>query len=79
MDKLYSFAKVFKIAWEETHKAATIVNSFRGSGCPLNRKAISDEKLIPASVYSRIDSDDDSNESDPALRSDSSLLNSSVC
>ena len=74
----YSFAKVFKTAWEETHKAATIVNSFRGSGiCPLNPKAISPEKLIPASVYVRVESDDDPNESNLALQSDSSSLDDS--
>ena len=60
----YSFVKVYKLAWEETHKAATIVNSFKGSGvCPLNSKAISPEKLIPASVYVRVESNDDPNES----------------
>ena len=50
-------------SWEETHKAATVVNSFRGfrgSGiCPLNHK---DEKLKPVSVYCTVDRDD---ESDP--------------
>ena len=28
----YSFAKVYKFAWEETHKVATIVKSFKCSG-----------------------------------------------
>lgn len=55
------------------------MNSFRGSGIyPLNCKAISDEKLIPASLYSRNDSDGDSNESDLVLPADSSLLDTST-
>ena len=32
----------------ETLKATTIVNSFKGSGiCPLNRDAISPDKILP--------------------------------
>ena len=54
------------------------MNSFRGSGiCPLNPKAILPEKLIPASVYVRVESDDDPNESNLALQSDSSSLDDS--
>ena len=54
------------------------MNSFRGSGiCPLNPKAISPEKLIAASVYVRVESDDDPNESNLGLQSDSSSLDDS--
>ena len=56
-------------------QAATMVNSFKGSAiCPLNPKATSPEKLIPASVYVRVESDDDPNESSVALQYDSSTL-----
>ena len=54
------------------------MNSFRGTGiCPLNPKAISPEKLIPASVYVRVESDDDPNESNLALQTDSLSLDDS--
>ena len=43
----------------------------------MNPKAISPEKLIPASVYVRVESDDDPNESSVALQSNSSTLDDS--
>ena len=45
--------------------------------CPLNPKTKSPEKLIPASVYVRVESDDDLNESSVALQPDSSTLKDS--
>lgn len=41
----FTFASV---AWHETLKAATLINSFRRSGiCPLNRNAIAADKIMP--------------------------------
>lgn len=46
----FTFARVFKEAWNETIKPATLINSFKGSGiCPLNRNAIAAHKIIPTS------------------------------
>ena len=39
-------------AWEETVKASTIINSFKGCGIhPINRNAVPREKILPSSVY----------------------------
>ena len=48
----YEFAGVFRHAWEATVKVSTLVNSFKATGlCPLNRSAIPDDVLGPATVY----------------------------
>ena len=48
----YNFARVFKVAWDETLKPSTIINSFRASGiCPVNESAVPKRKLLPSTVY----------------------------
>ena len=55
----YTFASVFKEAWVESLKPATLINSFKRSGiCPLNRDAISDKKLLPSSIMCAPDAKD---------------------
>ena len=47
-----NFAQVFKVAWTNTVKMSTIVNSFAKAGIyPLNRNAIGSEILGPAKLY----------------------------
>ena len=46
------FASVFKEAWESSIKISTISNSFKAFGiCPINRSAISAEKLSPSVLF----------------------------
>ena len=51
-----TFAQVFKVAWENTVKASTvIVNSSHSAGIfPVNFFAIRPEKLAPAAVYTTV-------------------------
>ena len=50
-----TFAKVFKVAWENTVKVSTIVNSFRCAGIfPVDFSVIRPEKLAPATVYTTV-------------------------
>ena len=59
----YGFAQIFRIAWENSLKMSTLINSFRASGiCPLNRSAIKDDSLAPSSVYIHDNSDDNSDD-----------------
>ena len=54
----YEFAKVFRVAWENTVRVATLVNSFKAAGlCPLNRSAIKDDILAPATVYRNLETE----------------------
>lgn len=47
----FTFARVFREAWDETIKPATLINSFKRAGiCPLNRGAISNDKILPISA-----------------------------
>ena len=48
----YNFAQLFRLAWDESLKPATLVNSFRACGiCPFNRDAIPAGKVLPSTTY----------------------------
>ena len=67
-----------KLAWQETRKASTIVNSFKDScTCPLDIKAISKEKLMPASFYSAPESSVNSSAPENSGDEDETLSDSS--
>ena len=48
----YTFAGVFREAWEHTVKLSTIVNYFRTSGIwPVDLKAVRQSKIAPSTIY----------------------------
>ena len=48
----YNFAQLFRLAWDESLKPATLVNSFRACGiCPYYRDAIPAGKVLSSTTY----------------------------